>query len=159
MGEAHGGFGAVHVLAAGATGPEHIDLQILLGDVHIDGVIQLRAHVNGRETGVPALGGIEGGNPHQAMDTCFRAQISVGVRRGDNEGDTLDARFVAVLVVDHFRLPALGLAEAQIHPEQHGGPVAALRAARAGRDGDDGVGLIHLATEHHAQFRRLDGLS
>ncbi len=60
--------------------------------------------------------------------------------------------FFAVLVVVHFRLEALLLGPAEIHAQQHLGPVLALRAAGAGMHGDNGVERIGLAREHGARF-------
>jgi hypothetical protein len=152
MGEAHGRFRAVDVLAAGAAGAEHVDLEVLLGDVHIDGVVQFGADVDGGEAGVAALGGVEGGDAHQAVHARLRPQVPIAEGRADDEGGALDARFLAVLVVDHLRGPALGLTEPQVHAQQHGGPVLALGAAGAGGDGHDGVVAVQVPAEHHAQF-------
>jgi hypothetical protein len=48
------------------------------------------------------------------------------------------------------------LAPAEVHPEQHFGPVLRLRAARAGLDVDERVRRIHLPREHALEFELLD---
>jgi hypothetical protein len=48
------------------------------------------------------------------------------------------------------------LAPAQVHAQQHFGPVLRLGAARAGLDVDERVRRIHLAREHALEFELLD---
>ena len=55
---------------------------------------------------------------------------------------------VAGLQVDHLALEAAALGPAQVHAQQHLGPVLRLGAAGAGMDRDDGVLAIVLAAEH-----------
>jgi hypothetical protein len=48
------------------------------------------------------------------------------------------------------------LAPAQVHAQQHLGPVLCLGAARAGLDVDERIRRIHLAREHALEFQLLD---
>ncbi len=63
---------------------------------------------------------------------------------------------VAGLQVDDLALEAAALGPAQVHPEQHLGPVLGLGAAGAGMDGDDRVLPIVLAAEHLLDFAGVD---
>ena len=60
----------------------------------------------------------------------------------------LQPGFVARLIVDQLALEAAALGPAQVHPQQHLGPVLRFGAAGAGMDGDDRVLAIVLAAEH-----------
>src|SRR5262245_47331530 len=98
---------------------------------------------------------IERRNAHEAVDAHFGRKQSVGVLAGDGQRHALQARFVARLVVDHLALEAAALHPAEIHAQQHLGPVLRLGAAGARMDGDDGVLPIVLAAEHLLDFAGL----
>ena len=86
------------------------------------------------------------------MHAALAGQLAEGVLAHDGERGGLDAGLFAVLVVVHLGFEALLLGPAQIHAQQHLGPVLALGAARAGMHGDDGVERIGLAGEHGPRF-------
>jgi hypothetical protein len=73
-------------------------------------------------------------------------------------GRRLDASHLARAHLHQFGLPAARLAPAQVHPQQHLGPVLGLGAAGAGLDVDEGVGRIHPAGEHALELERLGTL-
>lgn len=50
-------------------------------------------------------------------------------------------------------LPAARLGPAQVHAQQHFGPVLRLGAAGAGLDVDEGIGGVHLAGEHALELQ------
>ncbi len=89
------------------------------------------------------------------MDAALAGQLAKGVLADDGEGGGFDARLFAVLVVVHLGFEALLLGPAQVHAQQHLGPVLAFGAARAGMHGDDGVERVGLAVEHGARFEVL----
>ena len=64
--------------------------------------------------------------------------------------------FVAGLHVDDLALEAAALGPAEIHAQEHLGPVLRLGAAGAGMDGDDGVLAVVLAAEHLLGLAGLD---
>ncbi len=63
--------------------------------------------------------------------------------------------------VEHRHLEALALRPADVHPQQHLGPVLRFGAAGAGMDGQHGVAAVVGALQHRLQFhpveRRLGG--
>ena len=73
---------------------------------------------------------------------------AVGVLAGDRERRALQPGLFAGLIVDHLALEAAALRPAQVHAQQHLGPVLRLGAAGAGMNRDDGVLAIVLAAEH-----------
>ena len=82
------------------------------------------------------------------MDAGLGRQQAVGVLAGDGERGALEAGFVAGLIVDDLALEAAALGPAQVHAQQHLGPVLRLGAAGARVDRDDRVLAIVLAAEH-----------
>ena len=142
-------------LPLGAIG---VDAQVFHLHVDHNRVVDLRADEDAGEAGMPPLGRVERRDAHQPMHARFAAQQAVGKVAGDGEGRGLDPRLVAVLNLVDLGAEALPLGPAQIHAHQHLGPVLALRAARAGMHGDDGVQRIGLAREHRLRFQLLGEL-
>ena len=91
---------------------------------------------------MPAGGGIEGGDAHQAVHADLRQQQPHGVLALDLEGDRLEARLVPRLDVRDGGPEAFALRPAEVHAQEHLRPVLRLRAAGAGVDGDQGVAVV-----------------
>ena len=108
------------------------------------------------EGGVAARGGVEGADAHQPMHAGLGLQVAVGVLAAGDEVGALDARLVAGLEVGELHLPALALCVAAQHAQEHRRPVAALGAACAGVDGDDGRRVVVGSAEHPRQLHLLD---
>ena len=155
VGDAHRGVGDVHVLSAGAARPVRVDAEILFVDLDVDVLRQFRPHEHRRKRGMPPRRLIERRNPHEPVHAGLGGQQPVRVVADDHERRALQARFVARLVVHQLALEAAALGPAQIHPEQHLGPVLRLGAAGAGMDGHDRVLAIVLAAEHLLDFAGL----
>jgi hypothetical protein len=69
-----------------------------------------------------------------------------------------DPGLVAGLVIGDAGLPAARLAVAQVHAQEHVGPVARLGASRPGVDAHESAALIVGAREHAGQLHRPDAL-
>ena len=80
------------MLPAGAAGTEHIHLDILRTDIHLDGVVDFRHDLQGGKGGVPAAGGVEGGDAHQTVHAGLALEIAVSVFAGDLDGGAFQAR-------------------------------------------------------------------
>jgi len=106
MRHTHGGIGGVHMLAALATRAVGVNAQVFKFHVHIDGLVDFGRDVDGGERGVAALGGVEGRDAHQAMDTALAGQLPKGIFSDDGEGGGFDARLFAVLIVVHLGFEA-----------------------------------------------------
>ena len=160
--QAHGRVRDVDVLAAGAARAVRVDPQVLVRDLDLDVFVHLRRDVDRRERGVAALRRVEGGDPDQPVDPHLALQVPVGVVADDVEGRALQARLLAVLPVDQLRLPPAALAEAQVHPQEHLGPVLRLGPAGARVDHQPGVlrvlGRAHLDGELQVVGERGGGL-
>ncbi len=156
MGDADRGLGLVDVLAAGAGGAIDVGAQVGGIDVDLDVVVDLGADEHRGERGMPAVVGIERRFAHQAVHADFGLQPAVGVIALDPEGGALDAGHVAAADFHQLGLPAAALAPAQVHAQQHLGPVLGFGAAGAGLDVDEAVGGVELAGEHALELELLD---
>ena len=90
--DADGGVGDVDVLAAGAARSVRVDAQILLVDLDLDVVRQLRPDVERGERRVPARRLVERRDAHEPVDAGFGQQHAVGVVAVDGQRRALDAR-------------------------------------------------------------------
>ena len=156
MRNAHGGLGAVYVLAARTARAVHVDPKV--GRIHldIDVVVHLGRHEHRRERGVPAITRVEGRLAHQSVHAGLGAQPAIGVLANDVHGRTFYTRDFASGSLDDFSLEFVRLGPAQIHPEEHFRPVLRLGAAGAGLDVEVRVVGIHFAGEHAPEFEALD---
>src|SRR5690606_8834251 len=111
--DADGRLRLVDVLPALAAGAHGVDLEVLLLDLDLDVVVDIRHDVDGREGGVAPRVGIEGADADEAVDAVPRLQKAVRERAADRDRRILDARLVAGLVVEDLGLETLLLAPAQ----------------------------------------------
>jgi hypothetical protein len=145
----------VHVLSAGPGRAKRVHADVLGVDVDLDGVVDLRKHVHGRERRVPAALRVERRDPHEPVHAALDLQVAVGVLAADRERRALDAGLVAGLVVQHRDLEALAFAPPHVHAKQHLGPVLGLGTARARVDLQDGARRVVLAGQKGAQLELL----
>ena len=142
-----------------------VDAEILVVDLDVDVLRQLGPDVDRGERGVAARRLIERRDAHQPMDAGFGREQPVGVVAGHGDRRALQPGLFARLIVDDLALEAAALGPAQVHAQQHLGPVLRLGAAGAGMNGEDGVLAIVLAAEHlldlaglHFLIERLERL-
>ena len=108
---------------------------------------------------MPAFGLIEWRDAHQPVHTDFALQQAEGVFAIHREGRGLQPGFFTRLVIVKHGLESLPLGPAQIHAQQHVGPVLRLGAARAGMDGHDGVARVVLARKQRLGFELVNDLA
>ena len=90
------------------------------------------------------------------MHARLRAQPAEGVLARELDRGALDTRHFAAGHLDELCVETARLAPAQVHAQEHLGPVLRLRAAGAGLDVQEGVVGVHLAIEHAAEFELLE---
>ena len=71
------------------------------------------------------------------MDAPLGAQPAVGAAAVDRDRDALEAGLLALGLVDDLGPEAVALRPAEVHPEEHLGPVGRLGAAGAGADREE----------------------
>ena len=133
VGQAHRRVGLVDVLAAGALGAVGVDADVVPVDLDLDVVVDLRQDLDQGERGLAPVLRVERADAHEAMDAALRAQPAVGAPPLDLDGHALEAGLLALLLVDDLGLEAMALGPAQVHAQEHLGPVGAPRCRRRRR--------------------------
>ena len=85
------------------------------------------------------------------MDAALGAQPAVGAPPVDRDGHALEAGLLAFLLVEDLGREAVPLGPAQVHPQEHLGPVGGLGAAGAGADRQERRALVVLAGEEQGR--------
>ncbi len=95
--------------------------------------------------------------PHEAVDAGLGLEPAVGVGAGNLVGDRADAGLLARALGDELDLHAVAFGPPDVHAGEHRRPVAALGAAGAGVDLEEGVVAVGLAVEQRLDLalRRL----
>ena len=153
MGDSNRGIGLVDVLAPSTAGPVGVDAQVGGIDVDFDVVIDFRCHEDRGKGGVSTIPGIERRLANQTVNTGFRPQPAEGVVPSDMHGGTLDARHFARRALDEFALEPTRLTPAQIHAEQHFGPILRFGPTGTRLNVEECTHGIHLAAEHALEFK------
>jgi len=73
---------------------------------------------------MPALVGIKRTDAHQSVHTAFRLQVTVSIRTLHEQGNALDPRLIAGLIIQDRHTIIMRFGITTIHPVQHIGPVA-----------------------------------
>ncbi|MCY1276206.1 hypothetical protein D9M70_248650 [compost metagenome] len=147
------------MLTARAGGAVGVDAQVGRVDLDLDVVVDFRRGEHRGERGVATVAGVERALAHQAVHADLSAQPAEGVLALDVHGGALDAGDFAFGQFDDGGVEAVLVGPAQVHAQQHVGPVLGLGAAGAGLDVQVGVVRVHLAAEHAAEFQLLEDLA
>ena len=140
--DAHRGFHLVHVLAARSAGPEGVDAHIFGLHDNFDSIVNLGNDEHRGEGGMAARGLIERGNPDQAVHPAFGCEKSEGVLAFDADRGGFESRAFAGRQIHDGRAEPFAFRPAEIHAQQHFGPILRFHAAGAGLDGHDGVQAV-----------------
>jgi hypothetical protein len=100
-----------------------------------------------------AVPGVERRFADQAVNPGFCAQPTEGVVPGDVHGCALDAGDFARGAFDEFALETPRFAPAQIHAQQHFGPVLGFGPTGARLDIEERTGGVHLTAEHALELQ------
>ncbi|GBD15921.1 hypothetical protein HRbin26_00816 [bacterium HR26] len=152
MRDAHRRLGLVHVLATGSRSPVGIDPQVLLADLDFGVILDVGQHLDQGERRMAAMRRVERGKPHQPVRAGLPLDVPVGVGATDLDGRALDAGLLALADIEHLSLVASALRPAQVHPEQHLGPVLRVHPAGPGMDRQDGILRVVRAAQHEPQL-------
>jgi hypothetical protein len=152
VGDAHGGFDLVYVLAALAAGAEGVHAEVFRANIDFDAVVDFRNDEDGGEGGVAARGLIERRDSNEAVDAGFAGEQAVGIFAGELNGRGLDAGLFAGSLVKDLRAHVFALCPTEIHAKEDGSPVLRFGAACAGLNGHDGVEVVVFAGEERLGF-------
>ena len=92
---------------------------------------------------------------YQAMDTCFGTQPTISVFALNVNRSTFDACNFTFGDFHQLAFEAMRFDPAQVHTQQHVGPVLSLGTTRASLNFNIAVVLVHLAREHAAEFQNF----
>src|SRR6185369_3145218 len=95
---------------------------------------------------------VEGRYPHKTVNSGLSLEIAVRVFTRDREGASLHAGLIAGLILGNLGAPPLAFAVAQIHSQEHLGPVLRLGTAGAGIYGKIAGTAVMRAGEHPLEF-------
>ena len=159
VGDAHGGFGLVDVLAAGTGGTEHVDAQIVGADLDVAAGLGLGHDGHGAGGGVDASLGFGDGHALHAVRAGFVAQPPVDLLAADLHDDLAVAAQLGFAGRQDLGLPAAMLGVAQVHAQQVAGKEGAFITAGAGPDLQDGVaGIVGVARQQQVLDALLGSL-
>ena len=147
VGEPDRRVGLVDVLAAGAGRAVRVDPDLVPVELDLDVVLDLGQHLDEGERRLAALLGVVRADPDEPVDAALGPQPAVGAAAVDGDRRALEAGLLALGLVDDLGPEAVPLGPAEVHPQEHLGPVGRLRAARSGADREDRVPLVVLARE------------
>ncbi len=156
VGQADGRVGLVDVLAAGALRAEGVDPDLVPVELDLDVVVGLGQDLDERERRLAPVLGVERADPDEAMDAALGAQPAVGPPAVDRDGHALEAGLLAFLLVEDLGREAMALGPAEVHPQEHLGPVGRLGAAGAGADREERRPLVVLAGEQQRRPLALE---
>ena len=135
------------MLAAGPLRSERVDPDLVPVELDLDVVVGLGQDLDQRERGLAPVLRIERADPDESVDAALGAQPAIGAPAVDGDGHALEARLLAFLLVEDLGREAVALRPAEVHPQEHLGPVGRLRATRAGADREQGRPLVVFARE------------
>jgi hypothetical protein len=141
------GIRLVDVLAAGPLRTERVHADLVPVELDLDIVVDLGQDLDQGECRVPPLLGVERADPHEPVNASLRAEPAVGTPAVDRDRRALDARLLALELIDDLGLVAVSLGPTQIHPSQHLGPIGCLCAAGPGADREQCAAFVELAGE------------
>jgi hypothetical protein len=138
----------VNVLAAGALRAVRVDPDLVPVELD-DGIVLLHLgqDLDQGECRLAPVLGVERADPDEPVDTPLGTQPAVGATGLDCQGDALEAGRLAFLLVDDLGVEAMALGPAQVHPEEHLGPVGRLGATGPGADHQQGAPLVIFPAE------------
>src|SRR3954471_17530680 len=89
------------------------------------------------------------------MDASLGPEPAVGRASVDLDRRALEPGLLTLLLVDDLRMEPMPLGPAEVHPDEHLGPVGGFCAAGAGADREEGTAIVVLAAEQ--QLRPVPG--
>ena len=135
------------MLAAGALGAVGVDPDLVPVELDLDVVVGLRQDLDQGERRLAPVLRVERADADQPMDAALGPQPAIRPPALDLDGHALEPRLLALLLVDDLGLEAVVVGPAQVHAQEHLGPVGRLGAAGAGADRQDRRALVVLAGE------------
>ncbi len=133
------------MLAPGPARPVDVDLEIFRTDLDVAVILDLGDHLDQGKGGVPTVRLVEGREANQPVHAALRPQPSEGALARDPDGHALVAGLFTRRLVQDLGAHLAPFRPAQVHAQQHVGPVLGVGPAGPGMDADQrrvlGVGV------------------
>ncbi len=155
VGNTYRRFRPVNVLTTRSRGAVYVDTQVGRVNLDFDVVVDFWRDKYGRERGMTTVAGVERALTHQTMYTGFGTQPAIGVFALNVNGGTFDARDFTFRDFHQLAFEAMSFDPAQVHTQQHVGPVLSFGTTGAGLNFHVGVVFVHFAREHAAEFEHF----
>src|SRR3954449_10949015 len=151
-----GGVGGVDALPTGPRGAEDVHADLVLGDVHVVGLLDDRQHLDPGEGGLPPALVVERRDADEPVGALLDREGAVGVGHLDGEGGRLDARLLGVAHVVDLGRVLVPLGPAQVHAHEHLGEVGGVDATGLRADGHQRLAGVVLAGEQGAHLELVE---
>src|SRR5579875_431613 len=103
-----------------------------------------------------AMRGIERRKAYQSMRANLRAEVAVGVAPANLDGNALYPRFLTLVVLINLGTEFVAFGPAQVHTQQHLGPILRIYTTAARVNTHDRVACIVFTVEHERELQLLD---
>ena len=133
-------------------------LQVLVANFDLDVVGDFGRDVDRGETRLPLAFGVEGADPHEAVNAVLALEIAVGHRAADGDRGAVDAGHFVVLAVQQFGRVVVIAGPGRVHPQEHLGPVVGVGAAVAGVDRQQGRIVVQRAVQERLRLQVVEHL-
>ncbi len=137
----------VDMLPACAAGPVSVNLQIVIRNLNINLIRNIRHHVARGERSLPLPCRIKRRDPNQTVYALLRFQIPIGILSIHFKGHGLGSCDIPIQIIQHLDREAFLLCPPTIHAIEHVRPVTRLRPACTRMDGHDGITGIILSRQ------------
>ena len=157
VGQPDGRVGLVDVLPARALravgiDPDLVPVQLDVGVVLLD----LGQDLDQRERRLAPVLRVERADPDEPVDAPLGAQPAVGPARLDCDGHALQPGRLALGLVHDLGMEPVTLGPAEVHPEEHLGPVGCLGPTGPRADHEQGAPLVVLPAEQECRPLALE---
>ncbi len=117
------------MLATGPLRAEGVHADLVPIELDLDVLVGFRQHFDQREGGLAPVLGVERADPHEPVDAALGAKPAIRPPAVDRDGHALEPGLLAFLLVEDLGREAMSFRPAQVHPQEHLGPVGRLRPA------------------------------
>ena len=144
------------MLSTRAARAIRVDAEVRLVDLDRHVVGEQRRDDDLSEGRMATMRRVERREPDEPVHATFRLERPVRVLSLDGHRRRLETRLLPRARLEHLRLEATVGGPAEVHAQQHVGPVLCVRPARPGVDLEDRVARVVLAVEERVLTHPLE---
>lgn len=141
MSNAHGTGDLIHILSAFASAPKRRKFNVFRPNGHFP-FGNFRDDIKEGEGRLTQIVRIERRLTDEPVHACFMFQMPECVVSFHADRHMLISGLLTAIFIENFRGPSLVFRIAEVHAEEHPGPILRLGSSSAGREGHDRRGVI-----------------